>query len=242
MLKFTTFVLGMLTFAVAARSADVELPHITVYGTATTQVVPDQMLWSLTVRNQGSTLPTVAEQHATIVRQVRAFLRDAGIKEADVQMANMEFGENWEYRSSSRVMEGYFASTVVTFRTADLKAYKHLWIGLAGIPGVTVDRVAYDHSKRIGFQNETRRNALLKAKEKALDLAKTLGSEIGEPLLIEEDLWASEGWSASNPASNLVLNNVANQNSDAAKTDVAPGRIPIRMRVKVSFRLITHSK
>jgi uncharacterized protein len=242
MTRFITSVLGVLTFAAAAHSADIELPHITVFGTAITQVVPDQMLWYLTIRNQGSKVPAVAEQHTTVVGQVRAFLKQAGIKEADVQMANMEFGENWEYLSGSRVMEGYFASTVVTFRTSDLQKYKALWIGLAEIPGVTVNGVSYDHSKRIDFQNETRRNALLKAKEKALDLAKTLGSELGEPLLIEEDLSASEGWSATNLNSNQLVNNYANQDAGAAKTDVAPGRIPIRTRVKVAFRLITQSK
>jgi uncharacterized protein YggE len=228
--------------AAVARSAEIQLPHVTVYGTATIQVVPDQMLWSLTIRNQGSKLPSVAEQHTTVVGQVRAFLKQAGIKEADVQMSNMDFGENWEYRSGSQVMEGYYASTLVTFRTSDLEKYKALWIGLAEIPGVSVKGVSYDHSKRIDFQNETRRNALLKAKEKALDLAKTLGSEIGEPLLIEEDLSASEGWAATNLNSNTLVNTYANQDAGAAKTDVSPGRIPIRTRVKVAFRLITQAK
>ena len=40
-------------------------------------------------------------------------------------------------------------------------------LGLAAIPDVSVEGVTYDHSKRIEFQNETRRKALLKAKEKA---------------------------------------------------------------------------
>ena len=99
-----------------------------------------------------------------------------------------------EYRSSSRVREGYVASTEISFKTTDLDLYVHLWLGLADMPVVSVQNVTYDHTKRIDFQNQTREKAILAAKEKATASAKTLGVEIGPPLLLEEDLSASEGW------------------------------------------------
>jgi uncharacterized protein YggE len=149
----------------------------------------------------------------------------------------MEFGDNMEYRFGSQVKEGYFASTIMRFHTSELEKYKPLWIGLADIPGVSVDNVSYDHSKRIEFQNETRQKALLLAKEKATDLAKTLGSEIREPLLIEEDLSVSEGWQEINGS---MRNSISSSDEGAnPKADMAPGKIPITIRVKVSFRLVT---
>ena len=175
------------------------LPHVTVYGTAVTQVVPDQMVWRLTIQNKGVALSSVAEGQTNSVEQVLAFLKHAGMRDADVQTADMVFGENWEYRNSSRVREGYFASTAVAFRTPNLNTYKTLWLGLAAIPDVSVEGVTYDHSKCIEFQNETRRKALRKAKEKAADLAKTLDRNWANRWQLRNRL-TSRGWRRRTPA------------------------------------------
>ncbi len=185
-----------------------ELPGVTVFGTATTQVTPDQMVWHLLAYNRGSKLSSVAEQHIKLVQQVLSPLKEHGIEDSDLQTSQMEFGENWEYKGQSRVKEGYFASTRIVFRTSDLATYKPLWLVLAEMSGVTGERVNYDHSKRIAYQNETRQKAVLAAKEKAADLAKALGSEIAEPLRIEEDLSVNEAWRAV--ASN-ISNSVATE-------------------------------
>ena len=230
---FTPAMLAGLAFTAALPAAENELPGVTVFGTATIKVTPDLMLWNLTVSNQGLKLPAVAEQHAKLVGQVLSFLKERGIKDSELQTSQMEFGENWEYRNQSRVKEGYFASTRISFRTADLSAYKPLWLGLAAISGVTVDGVDYDHSKRIDYQNETRRKAVLAAKEKAADLAKALGAEIAEPLRIEEDLGV-------NGAAQKTSNQLTVESSEGAEQEsLAPGTIPIRTRVKVTFRLIS---
>jgi uncharacterized protein YggE len=238
MRHFMTAVLGSLALAAALPAAESDLPRVTVFGTATTQVTPDQMVWRLLAYNKGAKLSSVAEQHTKLVAQVLSFLKEHRIKDSELQTSQMEFGENLEYKGQSWVKEGYFASTRISFRTSDLATYKPLWLGLAEVSGVTVEGVYYDHSKRIAYQNETRRKALLAAKEKAADLAKTLGSEIAEPLLIEEDLSVSEDWLQT--TSNISNRTALEQKEGAEREALAPGTIPIRTRVKVVFRLVTH--
>ena len=52
-------VLCGLLLVTAAPAADITLatentlPHVTVFGTATTEVTPDQMVWHLTLKTQG---------------------------------------------------------------------------------------------------------------------------------------------------------------------------------------------
>jgi uncharacterized protein YggE len=137
------------------------------------------------------------------------------------------------------VKEGYYASTDISFKFKDFDKYKSLWIGLSKIAHLEVWGVYYDHSKRIEYQNKTRKKALLAAKEKAEVLAKTLGSEIGEPLLIEEDLSISETWRSRSALSNVL--EVADKGSSGGDV-LSPGKIPIKIRVKTTFRLITHEK
>lgn len=220
-----------------AYAGDLDLPHITVFGTATTIVTPDRMVWHITVQNKGGNLQDVAEQHSTIVKSVLKFLRETKVPENEIQTASMEFGENWEYKNESRVKEGYFASTNISFKIEDFHQYEPLWIGLARISHVSVDEIYYDHSKEIDYQNETRQKALLVAREKAITLARTLGSRIGEPLLIEEDIPPQDFLSRSR-YSNIVM-----QENDSSKEEgIAPGKITIRMRIKTAFRLITHEE
>jgi uncharacterized protein YggE len=144
----------------------------------------------------------------------------------------MELGENWVYKQQSQVREGYVASTSVVFRTSDFATYKPLWLGLVSISGVSVNQVLFDHSQQIAHEKETRRKAVLAAREKAADIAKTLGLEIGEPLVIEEE---QEGREFS--VDNTFISTAEAVREQAA---LAPGTIPIRMRVKASFRLMAH--
>lgn len=218
------------------RAGDADPPRVTVYGTATTQVTPDRMEWRLTVRNQGKDIKDVAKQHTEIVANVLSFLKGKGVAEDELQTARMEFGENWEYKNNSRVKEGYFASTDVSFKIDDFGKYTDIWMGLANIDDVSIDGVYYDHSKRIEHQDKTRTEALIVAKKKAEAMAATLGARIGEPLLIEDDM-SYQNYAVASRYSNVNYFDSAGGESEEP-LGVSPGQIPIKMRVKVEFRLI----
>src|SRR5262245_61715875 len=152
------------TLAVSAVFADeVPPPHITVFGTATTDVVPDEMIWSLRAENKGPALESLASEHMKVVQTALDFLKKSKVDEKTIQSSRMEFGENWEYRSSSRMREGYVASTEIVFKITNLELYKTLWLGLAKMSSISVQAVTYDHTKRIDYQNQTRQKAILAA-------------------------------------------------------------------------------
>lgn len=216
-------------FTPALNAQDIKLPHITVFGTAVTEIVPDKMLWNIRVMNKDLRLENVTKTHTETVSDVIKFLQKNGIGE-DLQTSRMQFGENWVYRQNTRVKEGYFAQTTITFSMTDFNVYRDLWLGLSRFESVSIDNVEYDHTERIGYQNETRIKALHAAKEKAEILAESIGSRIAEPLLIEE-----EGGDYM-----LSRSNVAEFSLDASgpSSSISPGLIPIRMRIKASFRLV----
>lgn len=197
------------------------------------------MNWHLSVRNEGGNLEEVAELHSKHVESVLALLKEMEIPAEEQQTARMEFGENWVCKNKSRIQEGYFASTEIFFKIKDLKKYKSLWVTLSKIDHVTVEGVYYDHSNRIEYQDETRKKALLAARSKAIALSEALGSEIGEPLLIEEDT-SIQDYARRSLCSNSI--SFVNESDFDAIESIAPGKIPIRIRMKLSFRLITHKK
>jgi len=243
MLKATLLLTaGLFCICALGRAEEIGLPHVSVFGTATTEVRPDRMHWFLTVRNKAAALQDASNEHARAVQQVLELLKAQKLPETNIQTARMEFGENREYKNNSWVQEGYFASTDITFKLDDFEQYKALWMGLSGIPNVSVRTVQYDHSRRIEYQNDTRTKAVVAARDKARALAGALDSTIAEPLLIEEDLAGNEGWDRE-----ALLNNVRNVsfyegNGGTRDEQLAPGTIPIRVRVKVAFRLISHNR
>lgn len=210
-------------------------PHIEVTGTARAEAAPDLMIWRLMAISRNAALEAAAAEHAATVKKVLGFLQETGIPADGVQSSRMAFGENWTYSGGNHVMMGYIATTQICFRTSDLERYGTLWMGLARIPSVSVEDVAYDTTRRIELQNETRRKALLAAREKAADLAATLGAGLGSPWAITEYGNHQESVQyMSNPNINVPIPAEA----AAQREGLAPGKIHIQIRVEVTFLLL----
>ncbi len=232
---FVALLALFLLVAVPVR-AEESVPHVAVFGTAITRVQPDLLRWRLTVARRGADVAPLAEAHARDVAAVLAFLGGQGIAEREIQTARMQFSEHYEYRSKSRVMEGYDASTSITFSVAELGKYQALWQGLARLEGVSVDGVAWDSSRRIELQNSSRIDALLAAKAKAEAMAGALEVKLAEPIVIEE--LPTFGDDRFRGLRGNTANMVSYQpGGDEGDDAVAPGEIEIRTRVQVRFRI-----
>ena len=231
-IRKATLLLSTLMFTVLKSSAAENPPHVTVYGTATTSVAIDEMNWKIRISHKNPSLEEVAKAHNSTVKEVLDFLMENELPEHCIQTSGMEFGEHFiSSKLKGRVRDGYQASSSIKFKVTDLSKYKDLWSGISRMKNVSLNGITYDNSKRIKHQNETRKKALLAAKEKAETLAITLDSEIGKPLFIEEERF---GYSRNN------FNNVYATNEQAVINDAfAPGQIPITVQIKASFSLVT---
>ena len=218
-------------------------PLISVTGTAITEVKPDQLLWSIEVRNTGPDLPKVADRHSALASTVFSVLKQLGIEDKNVQTTDVELGPNRVYRHNETVDEGYYAATSVSFKLTDLARYRDVWLRLANLGNVSVKRVTFDHSKRIDITRETRTKALHAAKDKAIAMAEALDAKVGEVLSITEEPVQSGAWIGNNTYANGVQ--AVQQPAGDADTgggSVAPGIIPVRVRVVVAFRLLNGGK
>lgn len=224
--------IALATFAIC-HGSDYDIPHIVVYGTAITQAPPDELRWSISVTTKGLNITEVADKHDKLVSDAITFLKKRQIPEKEIQTSNLRLTENWEYRGSSRVLEGYYANTDIAFKSSDLSDYRNLWIGLSQINGVSVNGATWDTSQRIELQNSTRIQALQDAKEKAVTLAQSLDARIAEPLQIEE---IPDDMEVMRFQANSLRAMDANAEGGEA---VAPGTIEIRMKVRAVFRLQT---
>jgi uncharacterized protein len=230
--------ISLMLAASEAKSQEPASPHITVYGTATIQAAPNQMKWLLNVRNTSPTSAEAAASHGATVVKVLDFLKKNKISEESIQTSRIELGEirKWDQSMNREVSDGYAASTDVQFTLSEFSGYSSIWMGLSLIPGLRVTNVSLDNSDRIKFQNEARSQAVLAAREKAKAIAETLGAKIGQPLIVEEDISAVEGYRLT--TTNSSSNDVRALGSIAGQDQIAPGSIPISARMKATFRLL----
>jgi uncharacterized protein YggE len=223
----------MVAMPVVATTAETETPRVVAFGTAVTQVKPDMLRWSLTVSNKGAELSSVSEIHLSRTEAVLRLLGQKRARPDETQTSGMRFSENRVWRHSEHVMDGYLATTKVSFTMRKLEDYRDTWIELSRLDGVSVTGVIWDVTNRIKIQNETRAKALTEARAKAEKMAATLGSKIAEPIVIEE-VQGEPSWNQNNMTN---ARTVAERSDEPGET-IAPGSVDIRVKVRVVYRLM----
>lgn len=227
------FIIVLLVVPFASWAQEINQPHISVYGEAKKEVVPDEMHWSISVGNRGAELKQVSAEHTRLVKEVLKIIGQQGIDKKHIQTSGMTFGENYVYRDNSRIKEGYIASTSISFKMDKFEHYEPLWLSLSKVNAVNVNSVSYDYSKRIEAQKETRIAALLAAKEKAASLASVMDLALGEAIAISEDM------DSYSYASNKVQMFESRAQMDDGGSSVEPGTITITMKIKLVMGLIS---
>lgn len=151
-------------------------------------------------------------------------IKSNGVDKKTTQISGMRFGENTVYRNKIRVREGYIASTNIAFSFSGFEKYQSVWLELSKVSQVSIENVSYDYAERIEIQNETRKLALLAAKEKAQSMANTLGVETGNVVSISENTNTF-----SDVASNALMSE--SRSRGAGSQSVSLGTIPVEVKV-----------
>ncbi len=230
--------LGLLVGSVSTFAHDEVKPHVRVSGVSTIEAKPDVMIWHLNVQNRGENLEEVAASHQSISTELLKTIKTFGVDEDAISSQRMTFGENWEYEQGRRFRNGFFASSQIIFRAAKLDQYDAMWGAFAKLPDVQVQNVSFDLKPEtsIRLRNDARRQALRSARDKAADMAETLGSVIGRPMTIED---LSGDVDHFQPHAKAAGRAMALEMADGGGPSVNPGMIEIRAIVHVTFDL-TH--
>lgn len=223
---------------------------VSTTGSAEIRVVPDvaDLYFSVEVRHPD--LAQARKLQADRATKVLAALREAGVKEAELQASQVRIMPRYD-DSDSRdpfpVAQRAAPTGAVRYYTVsqDIACTLH---DIKKVPNVTADAVAagvtrvQDASLRTSelrkHRDQARANAIRAAKEKAVALAGELGVKLGRPYTITEGSAYSSNYWASN-RSNLQQSSEgggAAGNEEAAPT-FAPGTISVTASVSVSFLL-----
>ncbi len=232
---FLVSLCAALFFSASAHAYEAETPRVSVSGSAVTEVDPDTTQWRVSLRTEGKDAAKLSKEHAKRLDNLLLYLKQQNIKKSKIKTQYMNLSENWDYRNGKRVKKGYVASSSLSF-PSDIKSYTQLWTGLSAQPGLSVNGSYFILEDPIPVQQQTRIKALKAAQQKAKVMAEALGARLGKPILIE-DLSYTDDVRSSQPMAMKMQRSFSADAEMASPEIVSPGKLDIRMRVKVAFEL-----
>jgi uncharacterized protein YggE len=160
---------------------------VTVSATGKGASVPDQLTVSLGVQVRGATAQEVLSRTNEKAQAAIAAFRAGGVEPRDIATANVTI---WpEYGDDRRRVEGYQAQNTLSVRLRDVAAAGGLLDTVAGVVGdeIVINGLSFAISDPEPVIEAARSAAMAAARDKAQQLARSAGAEVGKALKITED-------------------------------------------------------
>ena len=161
----------------------------TVSGTAEVTAVPDTAMISLGVNKTGPTVDGVKQDVNKIINQISEDLKRQGVDEKDIKTTNFSVNPDYDYTIGKQTPRGYSVSANIEVKLKSIdKANKA--IDIATKDGATqvggVQFVVNEDTQR-KLENQARKEAIQKAKDKASDIAQAAGIHLGRIVDVQEN-------------------------------------------------------
>ncbi len=210
---------------------------IIVTGSAEIEVVPDEIYMTFTLREYLD-----ASKSKVKIESIKtAFLaqcKACGIADSNISISNYSGYERWNfYYYRRKKNEPNFMNSISYTVKFNSPAYLDKLVSLLdekALENFSIDRTS--HSKIEELRKEVKKNALLAGKNKADYLAKSIGEEIGDALLIQE---INNDYSSDYTNRNLIENMAMKYESREVESISSPGfeKIKIRYEMQAEYRL-----
>ena len=184
--KLAICILIWATQVLFAQQPDQRGNQISVEGTVELKQLADKASLSFSVKGVGSTLRQAVDNADRNTKNVIDKLLTLGIKEKDLSTSSFYSGENRgdkAFLSSSRDFQAQI-TTVVTIDSLPL--LEPILFAISESQVQSVSQVTFSLKDEPALRKKARVEAALKAREKADDLAKTLGVTLGKVISIDE--------------------------------------------------------
>ncbi len=207
---------------------------ISVSGTAEKEVLPDEVVLSLTVLTEGSDAQQVQDKNSQQMNTVIAALKAAGIKDNNIETSqyNLYPWQEWDQTTQKNVNKGYRLQQTIRVITTETAKAGEL-VDLAVKNGVnTIDSISFQLSstKEQQVKEVLVAEATGKAKEKAKTLAKHLDVSLGDVLYVTEANYNPGPWYYNGAMKTTAM-------ETAAAPTINPQQVKVSLQVNVDFEI-----
>ncbi len=207
---------------------------VTVTGEAEVRVVPDEVVFDLTVQTLNKELRTSKAQTDDRLKKLLELTRRYGVAAEDVQTDYIRVEPRYRGNDESRLFLGYAVRKDLVFTLRDVSKAESLLSDVIESGITRINSVSFRTSQLRKHRDAARAQAIRAAREKAIALAGEIGQKIGKAYSIEEEV-ASGRPQVQNFTSNAML--VGDGDSSESAGTLALGQIKVNARVTVRFEL-----
>ncbi|HWP58100.1 MAG TPA: SIMPL domain-containing protein [Candidatus Acidoferrales bacterium] len=206
------------------------MPSIAVNGEAVVTVEPDQAEIDIGVVTQSRTAVDAAGENASKVSQVIAELKKVAGPQGEIKTAGYALTPNYRYPKEGGKPEivGYTATNIVRAKTSNLAVVGKLIDAAMRAGANRVQRLAFMLKDEQAAQRQALREATLKAKAKADEIARALGVKIVRVRSVTE---------SGQVVRPMMQDAVALRAEAAAQTPIEAGTIEVRASVVLTAEI-----
>ncbi len=214
---------------------------VSVVGTATTQVVPDMVVWKISTTSSNKKLSVAKAESDRKIKAVLNTARSLGVAHQDIQTGHMAVQRIYDHGkfTSQRGLRSYRVTREVTITQREISRFDEILSKLIQASDMEV-RYTLESSILTSIRDETRLKAVKAAKKKAKAMAGALGAGLGKVLTLTEDSYRG-GY--NQPITNTVNWYENGNDYGRAKSipqepsTMAPGTIDVKVSVATVFEL-----
>jgi uncharacterized protein len=231
---FSFLVLIFSASSLAAQTAQpIQLPTITVTGSAEVKVVPDEAVFQLEVETRDKDLQRAKLLNDEKTKKLLDLVKPIIADQRMIQSGYVSISPQYEFtKDDRRVFMGYEISRDVSLVLRDLKQFDDL-LGEIVKAGITkVEDVQLRTTQLRQHKDKARAMAVKAAQEKAKAMSAEIGQSIGKAVSISE-------LSDNNFQPQMMRNASTQVTASLTETDslFQPGLISVKANVTVSFEL-----
>ena len=209
----------------------VQQPSVTVDGTASSQIEPDEAVFTIGVSTTSPELDQARRENASRLKSLVTALDEAGIQDDDIRTQNLMAHRDYEWNNRQRIFKGFQVSRNVTVKLRDLERFETVLGAILETTEVDLHGTEFRNSKLRDHDLDIRQKAVEDARRKAAAMAEQLGQSIGRAISIVD---------SRNPPQPPMMMQARMMSAEAAQGDqpiTAPGQIEVRSDVQVTFLL-----
>ncbi|MGE3800326.1 MAG: SIMPL domain-containing protein [Candidatus Kapaibacterium sp.] len=235
LISFTLLLIAS-TSPVLLSQTESPTPKITVTGTSTITIAPNEQMLSVRIRHEDKKGSEAVSRYQTTRSQIIDTLKKYGVPDSTISESGMQFGtyiKRLQYNDDGE--ELFFAQSTFTASLFDFKKYPSLAVALTEIPGTFLEQAQFKNDSSTQVRHEARLQAVKEARKKAEAMAAIYGANLGRPILIQEN-YSGNQW---NSVSNLNIRGGRGNDSYADPgLMVANDYLSITASVYVEFELV----
>lgn len=204
---------------------------ISVEGTGKVLSKPDIGKVNLSVVSAAKTVAVAQKDNTEKMNKITSAMKDLGIKEEDLKTANYSVSPSYQYSNGRSEIIGYEITQTLEVKIRDLEKVGDI-LGKAAAAGANqVGSLSFTFDDPEKLNAEARQKAITNAKEKAQDLAKSLGVSLGKVVSFGES-------SSSDRSVPMYANEMLGKGgASAAIPDVQTGQNEVNISVSISYEI-----